>query len=144
MSVSNFPKSLCASSIFLSNIFKKSFFFVLIMFTWWDAYLACWNFTLFSVLLTYYCCMFFTLNYKSLFSECNYVVLSGFITECSPRRLKMYVTNVTVFGGDWSTAQMIPYDVLKDEQRAFNDWLIDWIVFYAVSVIFQPCNGGSL
>ena len=22
-------------------------------------------------------------------------------------------------------------------------WLIDWIVFYAVSAIFQPCNGGT-
>ena len=26
-------------------------------------------------------------------------------------------------------------------QRLF--WLIDWIEFYAVSAIFQPCNGGS-
>ena len=24
------------------------------------------------------------------------------------------------------------------------DWLIDWMEFYAVSAIFQPCNGGSL
>ena len=24
----------------------------------------------------------------------------------------------------------------------FVDWLIDWIEFYAVSAIFQPCNGG--
>ena len=24
------------------------------------------------------------------------------------------------------------------------DWLIDWIVFYAVSAIFQPCNGGHM
>ena len=23
------------------------------------------------------------------------------------------------------------------------DWLIDWIEFYAVSAIFQPCNGGD-
>ena len=23
------------------------------------------------------------------------------------------------------------------------DWLIDWIVFYAVSAVFQPCNGGD-
>ena len=23
------------------------------------------------------------------------------------------------------------------------DWLIDWVVFYAVSVIFQPYNGGK-
>ena len=23
------------------------------------------------------------------------------------------------------------------------DWLIDWIDFYAVSVIFEPCNGGD-
>ena len=23
-----------------------------------------------------------------------------------------------------------------------DDWLIDWIEFYAVSAIFQPCNGG--
>ena len=24
------------------------------------------------------------------------------------------------------------------------DWLIDWIEFYAVSAIFQPCNGGYI
>ena len=24
----------------------------------------------------------------------------------------------------------------------FVDWLIDWIEFYAISAIFQPCNGG--
>ena len=26
--------------------------------------------------------------------------------------------------------------------RTTNDWLIGWIEFYAVSAMFQPCNGG--
>ena len=27
---------------------------------------------------------------------------------------------------------------------AICDWLIDWKEFYAVSAIFQPCNGGLI
>ena len=29
------------------------------------------------------------------------------------------------------------------EHVTLKDWLIEWIEFYAVSEIFQPCNGGT-
>ena len=33
----------------------------------------------------------------------------------------------------------MPWDSRASNQNA--DWLIDWLEFYAVSAIFQPCNG---
>ena len=35
-----------------------------------------------------------------------------------------------------------PTSTYQSPQCWSNSWLIDWIEFYAVSAIFQPCNGG--
>ena len=37
---------------------------------------------------------------------------------------------------DWLIAWLIDWLIAW-----LLDWLIDWFVFYAVSAIFQPCNG---
>ena len=55
----------------------------------------------------------------------------------------------TVFSGErcgpW--ASFLPYVINKipvqtNENKIFDVYLIDWIVFYAVTAIFQQNNGG--
>ena len=36
-----------------------------------------------------------------------------------------------------------PVNTKNESIDRLIDWLIDWIEFYAVSAIFQPCNGGK-
>ena len=52
---------------------------------------------------------------------------------------------IVIFVGksDWMSTS---FRIFRDELDIFTqyiDWLIDWIEFYAVSAIFQPCYGGN-
>ena len=38
---------------------------------------------------------------------------------------------------------LIYHQFKKNKYQTTNDWLIDWIEFYAVSAFFQLCNGGT-
>ena len=39
--------------------------------------------------------------------------------------------------------QLLWLHLFQQVQAIMIDWLIDWIEIYAVSAIFQPCNGGN-
>ena len=42
----------------------------------------------------------------------------------------------------WSILKIVKSPYVK-KTKIGCDWLIDWIEFYGVSAIFQPCNGGT-
>ena len=78
-------------------------------------------------------------------SHCTYLSLQNqFSVQCLSEQ--HILTNVNKFINSLIAAlavfQLYNSKYLVKKTLSNNDWLIDWIEFYAISATFQLCNGG--
>ena len=55
---------------------------------------------------------------------------------------QVFIKTVNVYFRDFITASSWEKGVDR-HLNPVHPWTIDWMEFYAVSAIFQPCNGGA-
>ena len=59
-----------------------------------------------------------------------------------PPLIKQLRTILSEYPDDGQILKVYRNNIIQVDKHCM-DWLIDWIEFYAVSAIFQPCNGGD-